>query len=110
MYLPHLQNALVPKNKILDYLINLSHWVGGSKAIFFRNFGFNENNVNKFENSLLNIVRSNEVLKITQNAFGTKYIIDGIFITPDGRNPEITTVWFIENQTEIPKLVTAYPK
>jgi len=56
------------------------------------------------------IGKTGEVQKVEHNLFGTKYIIDGILITPDKRNPIITTVWIIENDSEIPKLVTAYPK
>lgn len=59
---------------------------------------------------MLHIARTNMVSRIVSNPFGIKYIIDGNLKFPNGRNAEVTTVWFIENETEIPKLVTAYPK
>jgi hypothetical protein len=38
-----------------------------------------------------------------------RYIIDGILITPDGRNPMVRSVWFIETGEITPRFVTAYP-
>jgi hypothetical protein len=40
MKLPNADKAYVPPNKLLDYLLSLSHPVGGSKARFFRSAGF----------------------------------------------------------------------
>ena len=110
MRLPHSNNTLIPENKITDYLLNYSHAEGGSKAVFFGNFGFNNDNIADFARALLSIAKTGEVQKAEQNPFGMKYVIDGILQTPDKRNPVITTVWIIENDSEIPKLVTAYPK
>ncbi len=110
MILPHIENAQVPKNKIPDYLLNFTHPGGQSKARFFEKFGFNQYNKDEFEKALLSIARYNEVLSVMITAFGRKYIIEGLLKTPDGRTPLLTTVWIIENGSEIPKLVTAYPK
>jgi hypothetical protein len=41
--------------------------------------------------------------------FGTRYVIEGIISTPDGRAPFIRAVWFIETGEQIPRFVTAYP-
>jgi hypothetical protein len=35
--------------------------------------------------------------------------IEGALQSPDERNPEIRSVWIIENDDDVPKLVTAYP-
>jgi hypothetical protein len=40
--------------------------------------------------------------------FGTRYVIEGILSTPDGRALLIRTVWFIETGQQIPRFVTAY--
>ena len=40
MRLPHAEQAVVPLEKIEDYLLNPGHPIGGSKAAFFRAFGF----------------------------------------------------------------------
>ena len=110
MILPHLENALVPENKILQYLLNLNHPGGQNKARFFARFGFTQKTIYEFKNALLEICRDNQVLTVITTQFGSKYIIEGKLKTPDGRNPIITTVWIVENNSKIPKLVTAYPK
>jgi len=38
-----------------------------------------------------------------------KYIIEGPLRCPDGRSPLVRTVWFAEQDDEIPRLVTAIP-
>ena len=110
MLLPFSDNAFVSLNKLTNYLLNINHAEGGSKAAFFNSFGYNHSNVHQFNLALLHIAKTEQVTKTDIIAFGTKYIIDGILQTLNGRNPLITTVWIIEYQSNIPKLVTAYPK
>ena len=110
MLLPFSDKAFVSLTKLTDYLLNLNHAGGGSKAAFFTSLGYNHLNIHQFTLALLDIAETEQVTKIFNTAFGTKYIIDRVLLTPNGRNPLITTVWIIENQSDIPKLVTAYPK
>jgi hypothetical protein len=49
------------------------------------------------------------VTRVEASPFGKRYIIEGIIQVPDGRSPHIRAIWFIENGTDIPRLVTAYP-
>ena len=61
--------------------------------------------------SLLELVRfRNNVTKVEQTSFGTRYVIEGFIETPDKRNPKIRSVWFVKKNTEIPCFVTSYPK
>ncbi len=40
MLLPHAQQAVIPRAKIENYLLDSSHPIGGGKARFFIRFGF----------------------------------------------------------------------
>jgi hypothetical protein len=40
MRLPNADDAVVPREKIQDYLLDLGHPIGGGKALFFLSFGF----------------------------------------------------------------------
>jgi hypothetical protein len=40
MKLPRAEEAVVPQNKIENYLLDPGHAIGGSKAGFFLRFGF----------------------------------------------------------------------
>ncbi len=40
MQLPHAGEAIVPRGKVENYLLDLAHPIGGGKARFFLRFGF----------------------------------------------------------------------
>ena len=107
--LPNYEQAVVPERKITAYLLSPNHPDGSSKEKFFTAFGFSANNWEIFANALLRHVTDNEVTKIEDSPFGTRYVVDGILFTPDDRKPLIRSVWFIEEGETIPKFVTAYP-
>jgi hypothetical protein len=58
MILNNAQEAVVPLEKLTDYLLSQSHPEGKSKAKFFRGLGFNEGNVDLFTDSLREEIRS----------------------------------------------------
>lgn len=109
MKLPHRENAFAPKEKITEYLLAESHPVGGPKAKFFRAFGFDESNVQLFEQALLELARSEEVRQVKEGERGTKYVLSGEINTPIGRTVIIETVWMIERNENNPRFITAYP-
>ncbi len=108
MQIPNCANAVVASEKVLGYLLNLNHQEGKAKAVFFMRFGFTTDDYVVLINSLCSVA-CDEVAPIVENPFGTKYRIESAIPTPDNRNPLLVTVWFIVTNTDIPKLVTAYP-
>ena len=109
MKLPNFQMARVPAAKITEYLLSEVHRDGKHKAAFFHHFGFSAEKCQTLEVALLQHASDHEVLKVEHSSFGTRYIVDGIITTPDGRTPTIRTVWFIRNEEDVPQFVTAYP-
>ncbi len=109
MQLPNADKAVVPPDKITDYLLSVTHPDGRDKAAFFMAFGFSIDKPFQFEAARLQQAASNEVVKSISSKFGVRYVIEAELETPDQRNPLIRSVWFIENDTEIPRLITAYP-
>ena len=109
MKLPNSENAVAPKPKITDYLLSFTHRDGRSKAQFFTRFGFSVENWEMLANALLRHAKENDVAEIEPSPFGTRYVIDGIIQSPDGRRPAIRSIWFIESGEQIPHLVSAYP-
>ncbi|HNW12548.1 MAG TPA: hypothetical protein PKI71_14390, partial [Candidatus Rifleibacterium sp.] len=53
--------------------------------------------------------QKNTVTGIERTEFGTKYSIEGKLNSPDGRNPLVKAIWFIEHGEQTPILVTAHP-
>ena len=111
MKLPNRKNAMVPKQKLTEYLLSLTHEKGKSKAKFFRKIGFNELNLEKLEESLLSIAKSNDVQKVdrAKSDILIKYVIDGLIDAPNDRRYKIRTVWGIRIESKIPRFITAIP-
>ena len=53
--------------------------------------------------------RTHEVTAIVESRFGTRHIVEGELVSPDGRNPLMRTLWILEKGEAAPRLVTAYP-
>jgi hypothetical protein len=108
-FLPNAENARVDDSKLHGYLLSLSHPEGGAKARFYESVGFTIDNAEELRIELLRIARAFDVLEISIDEFGVKYVIEGILIDKRGRGIPLRTVWVIDKGTDFPRLVTAYP-
>ncbi len=109
MNLPNSEKAVVPPDKLTDYLLSNSHLAGRWKASFFRSIGFSETNVDELKIALINVANRGEVKSTITSAFGVKYVVEGRIVAPNGKVAVIQTVWVVEPGEERPRLVTAYP-
>jgi len=107
MKMPNNTEAVVDANKITDYLLSDTNEIGKHKAKFFKSFGFDESSPTIFEEALKTHAVEREIVNNNDTPFGTKYKFECDIETPD-RNPCIVSVWIIENDTEEPRLITAY--
>ena len=109
MKLPNYENAVISETKNTGYLLSTKHRDGRSKAEFFTRLGFSSGAWEELVKALLHHAAENEVAKIEDSPFGTRYIIEGVLSTPDRRGAVVRSVWFIETGEQIPRFVTAYP-
>lgn len=109
MRLPNARAAVVPREKITGYLLSLEHRTGRGKARFFAQFGFAPESWEALALALRQHAAVHDVAGAEDTAFGTRYTIEGSLESPDGRNPTVRAVWFIEEGEALPRLVTAYP-
>ena len=107
--LPAASLAWVEELKIKEYLLNLKHPEGGSKAKFFQNRGFTTEDWECFHDALVVQGKSNPVVKVISNEFGIRYVVECNCPTPDQLNPCIRTVWEIRQNETRPRLITAHP-
>lgn len=107
--LPNGDGALVEEKKLSEYLLNLQHADGASKARFFLARGFTAAAWPTMRDALIAQGRNNRVTKMVQTTWGTRYQVDCHCPTPDGSNPCIRSVWEIANEGPCPRLLTAYP-
>ena len=109
MNIPDLSKGEVPKPKITEYLLRLDHPEGGSKAKFFLERGFTEGHWKQFAEAIRKQAGEKAVSDVVEGRFGTKYVVDAPICCPDASSPEIRTVWIVEHESTIPRLVTAHP-
>ena len=110
MKLPNNELSIVKDEKILNYLLNDTHIDGKSKSKFFKLRGFKRVDIETFRTSLIQHAIDNDVINIQKRNHGTVYTIIGNMPTPDGRNPNVLTVWIIKYGYNEPRLVSAYPQ
>lgn len=110
MKLPNADHATVPPEKISAYLLNVRHQRARGKATFFLSLGFSLSRPGQFSAALLEHARIHPVVssRPARDGSGTNYALVGILRTPDGRNPLVCTIWFIDVESNSPRLVTAY--
>jgi hypothetical protein len=107
--LPNLDQAIVPPEKITQYLLSLTHRKGRSKAVFFMRFGFTTDTWKDLERALREHAASHEVSEVADTEFGKQYVVEGAIRAPDGRQPLIRVVWHMDHGAVQPRLATAYP-
>ena len=109
MNLPRAEEAVVPRNKVENYLLHLAHPVGGGKAQFFLRFGFRREDWNILADALRRHARENPVAHSVADADGVTYLVEGPIQTPSGRAPRVRSVWLMETGELAPRFISAYP-
>ena len=101
--------VVVPPQKITHYLLSLTSRDGKGKARFFFGYGFTVADWEVLADALKRHAAENPVTKTETTDYGTRYVIEGMMRTPDGRTPQLRTVWLLENAGDAPRFITAYP-
>jgi len=109
MKLPNATQALVEREKIADYLLNLTHRYGASKARFFGEFGFRAAEWERLAEALQEQAQNFEVTRTRETGHGPRFEIEGELRCPDGRRPRVRSVWQLDKGEVAPRLITAYP-
>ena len=109
MILPSAERAVVPRAKVVAYLLSLSHKAGSGKAAFFIEFGFHPDRWEQLASALQRHVADNEVRDVQSTPFGVRYVIDGPLFSPSLIALNVRSVWFISRGEVIPRFVTAHP-
>jgi len=109
MRVPNIENAWVDQSKIEDYLLCPYHPDGAAKARFFASFGFTLAGWRVFAEALRRHAETWPVVSQVESEYGERYAVDGPLDTPDGRDPNVRTVWIVETGNNIPRLITAHP-
>lgn len=109
MRLPGVERAEISETKIVKYLLSTTHRAGKSKASFFMEFGFDPQRWEELARALKQHVMDNEITREEKTTFGTRYVIDGPLKAPDGRWLNIRSAWFVDDEGDTPRFITAHP-
>ena len=109
MRLPNNERCRVDREKITGYLLCAQHPDGFSKAAFFALFGFTADRWQQLAESLRIHGREGSVVRKSVSEHGRRYTVEGALSTPSGRTPTIHSVWIVEKDERVPRLITAYP-
>lgn len=103
MFVPYAAQAVIASPKITDYLLKNS-----GKAKFFLGFGFTVAQWQVLRDALLRHVATYECVKEIPLDDGVKHVVEGALQSPDGRNPQVRSVWMIDGGRRYPRLISAY--
>jgi len=109
MKLPNAERAIIPSDKLSDYLLSKSHLIGRWKARFFLSIGFSEEKADELKDALMNVAKNGEIKSTIKTDFGVKFVVEGVIWGPGGRRAAIRTIWIAETGQDRPRLITAYP-
>jgi hypothetical protein len=107
--LPNAHLAIVERQKVVEYLLNASHPDNGGKAQFFGRLGFVPATWETLRDALLEIAEKFQVAEVEESRHGRKFVVIGELHGPVGKG-EVRSVWIIDQGTDRPRLVTAYPE
>lgn len=108
MPIPDAELAIVGRDKVHGYLLNLEHPDGGAKAVWFHGLGYEREDWHLLADDLLAIARTCDHYRTEQSPYGVKYKVSGVVGRPGYRPGRVLAVWIVEPD-EAPRLVTAYP-
>lgn len=109
MKLPFAEQAVIPPEKVRDYLLSPDHPFGLHKAIAFARAGYTQRDWTLLRRDLGLLARTGEAEARPRNAHGQKFVIRGILQGPNGRTLAVMTVWIVPAGGQYSRLVTAYP-
>jgi hypothetical protein len=101
--------AVIPAEKVRDYLLSPAHTIGRYKSEFFRSLGYAQDQWQILERDLRAALAS-EAQPTSATEYGQKFSVRGVLMGPNGRTGRIQAIWIILRGETAPRFVTAYPE
>lgn len=109
MKIPNGAQAVIRPEKLKDYLLNIDHKRGKSKAALLLYFGYTPENWQVLENDLRLYHLKADVTATQDTPYGRRYEIRTFLRTPSNRSLMVRTVWQIDKGTDFPRFITLHP-
>lgn len=109
MKIPNADRAIIAQDKLCDYLLNIDHEWGGSKARRLVAMGYALDQWQRLESDLRAQHLTVDVDRIGDTEYGPRYEIVAVLVGPSGKSVTFRSVWQIDTGTDVPRLITMYP-
>jgi hypothetical protein len=106
--LPNKNKAIIPPEKLRDYVLSSSHPIGKFKAAFFQSLGYTAENWERMEADI-RVLLENDATLNERTEYGQKFEVRGQIVGPSLRSAEIVTAWIVLKNESVPRFITAYP-
>ena len=110
MKLPNADKAIIDREKVVDYLLNVSHRRGGSKARLFNSLGYNAAQWQQLVDDIRTQHLIADVVDQSTSVWGERFEIVAPLTGPNGDTVMFRSVWQIDLGSEAPRLITIYPE
>ncbi len=110
MRIPNAEKAVIAPEKLRDYLLNPAHRRGGSKARLLLACGYRADAWDVLEAHLREQHLTRDFTIAKGNLYGRRFEIRAPLSTPNGRSVVFESVWQIDKGTDLPRLITMYPR
>ena len=110
MTIPNAERAIIAVEKLTEYLLNMSHKRGASKARLLLGVGYRPDAPRLLESDLRTQHLSLDVTRTSENAYGVVYEIEGPIKAPGGKTVRFCSIWQIDAGTDVPRFITMYPR
>ena len=109
MLIPGADHAIVSREKLVEYLLNLDHPDGGTKAAVLARAGFSVDRPEALEHALRTQHLCLGANKGKPSEYGDKYDIIAPLTGPTGR-VTVRSIWIIRHGERVPRLITLVPE
>ena len=110
MKLPNAEYAIVDKDKIENYCLNLEHPRGKHKArVFIRSLGLTSKHAGHLIDQIKAMIIKADCEKSELDEYGQRYTAD-IEIQHNSKKAIVRTIWIVKQNESTPRLTTCYVK
>ena len=102
-------DAIIPTDKLRDYLLSWAHTDGRGKAKFLSGLGYSQDAFSRLEADLREQILPLDAEPGRLSPYGQKYEILGSLTGPNGNTAWVRTIWIILTGETAPRLVTLIP-
>lgn len=110
MRIPNANSAIIAVEKLRDYLLNPAHRRGAAKARLLLACGYRADAWDVLEADLRKQHLTSDITIVSENPYGQRFEIVAPLTTPSGRKIVFSSVWQIDTGTDVPRLITMYPR